>query len=138
MILTGVPSTHVDQLWPYIVPLILRGLAESDGRYKPDDILVDLLTGDKQLWIEGDDRVTAICITNIITGPRRKRLTLFLCAGDGVIQRLPETLPVIEAWAKEQGCDQAEIVGRREWVRVLADSGYLEGATILRKDLPHE
>ena len=135
MTLTGVPSRAVEDIWPYVLPLILRGLAETDGRFIADDVLADLISGHKQLWVEGDDRIVAVCVTDIIVAPRRKRATLFLCAGDGVIGRLPDTLPVIEAWAKEQGCDQAGIVGRSGWVRALADAGYREAATILRKDL---
>lgn len=54
-------------------------------------------------------------------------------AGD--LEEIAALLPAMEKWAADHGCTQVHLVGRRGWVRALAQHGYEEYATVVRKVL---
>lgn len=57
-------------------------------------------------------------------------------AGGDIEEILADARPVLEEWARENGCTEIHIqAGRRGWARVLAPYGYEEAAVILRKRL---
>ncbi len=130
--LVGVPAVQIPPLWPRIEPLVRRGLAHADGRYRPEDLLRGLLGRDMQLWLVAGDGIEAVCITEIVRYPRQRRCNLFLCAGTGMRRWVP-LRETIERWARAQGCVAIELQGRPGWSRVLRD--YQQTHVLLRKEL---
>lgn len=106
---------------------IADALVYGNGEYELTDILKALLDRDMQLWI---DESTA-AVTTIIRYPR-KTTCLILAAG-GDLDVLRRDLPLVEAWAKENGCDAMEVMGRKGWLRALPD--YEQAQVHVRKDL---
>ncbi len=52
-------------------------------------------------------------------------------AGD--LEEIIEALPHLEGWARQEGCTQVMVHGRRGWVRALAKHGYDEYQVLTRK-----
>ena len=112
-----------------------RALDEGNGEYALGDIRKSLLTGANQLWVvmlAGE--VVGACVTEIIRYPKRKSCFVrFFSAEDGLRESWLDHLDIIEAWAKERGCDAVEVSGREGWKRVLKD--YKLTHVVLRKAL---
>lgn len=54
----------------------------------------------------------------------------------GDMAEIVDSVPRIEAWARERGCTQAHVwSGRKGWERVLEPQGYGVISTVIRKKL---
>lgn len=51
----------------------------------------------------------------------------------GNLEEIMEALPHLEDWARQEGCSQVQVHGRRGWVRALRGHGYDEYQTTVRK-----
>lgn len=51
----------------------------------------------------------------------------------GDLEEIIAALPHLESWARDEGCTQAHVHGRRGWARALKTHGYDEYQTITRK-----
>ncbi len=102
-------------IWPYIEPLIAEAAAESGGRVTADDLFALVQSGQMQLWLGASDTVEFAVLTEIRQG-RRKALRI-ICISGKLESALP-FLPALEAWAREQGCDLIEAIGRKGFERV--------------------
>lgn len=58
--------------------------------------------------------------TEIVNYPRKKICRLTLCAGEG-LHRCRDMFGLIERWAKQNGCQGLEAVGRKGWERFFGD-----------------
>jgi hypothetical protein len=123
--LTGVPRHHLDTFWARVLPWLEAVEVRADGRETVADLRKWLDGGQLQLWIwlEQDLSVTGVLITEIIDQPRAKVCRLRVCTGRDPERWMP-SVSVIEAWAKEQGCDGMEPIGRPGWGKMLAPLGY--------------
>lgn len=130
-----IPSASVAVLWPRIEAIVARAIPYGDGRYAAEDVRERLLARDMQLWLcwRGTEP-RAVLVTEIVHYPRSRRCNLFLCAGDGAVDWL-SSLPLIEEWARHQGCDAIDCQGRSGWERVLP--GYRKTHVCLKKELNH-
>lgn len=109
---------------------IEAALAYSGGTHTFEDVADGIRSGRMQLWPAED----GCCVTEIVVYPRKKVLNGFLAGGD--MARIVDMIPDIEAWAAAQGCSGVELTGRRGWTRVFAPMGFVEAATVLRKEIP--
>lgn len=71
-------------------------------------------------------------VTEIITQPRQKDLSLWLCGGD-LEEICTGMLPLAEEWAKAEGCTRLLTSGRSGWDRVMKKHGYEPIAHICAK-----
>lgn len=85
-----------------------------------------LAHGHFHLWAHDQGAV----VTEFVISPRSKGLHLF--AGGGTAEAMWALLPLIEAWAKEQGCDAVGVTGRKGWRRALRGAGYALSSTIVK------
>jgi hypothetical protein len=70
-------------------------------------------------------------VVEIVDYPRRATCRIWLAGGE--MEELIEAEKKVSIWARSQGCDSMEIIGRKGWERQLKD--YQPTATILVKDL---
>ena len=111
----------IDEAWPVASGLIQKALdwnpAYIDGRYNYtlDGIYQGLKSKEMQLWMWGDDAALVTAIQN----DEEKRWCLLLALGGRDINAWVPCLPIVEGWAKENGCDEMRIYGRIGWARAL-------------------
>ncbi len=85
-----------------------------------------------QLWVvEG----YAAAVTEIATTYGQKVCTILLLGGRERELWFGQMLEVIEGWARANGCDRMNVVGRKGWERVGAPYGYKPVATVFDKGL---
>lgn len=130
--LQGIPHDQVNFYWQQVLPFIERALKESQGDYTSTDIYLALRERDMQLWVWVEkDQITSVLVTQILSYPEKNVCLLFLGAGDGIeYWKDDET---VFSWARDNNCQEAEIVGRKGWGRAL--DGWKETATHFRRAL---
>lgn len=90
-----------------------------------EDVCRGVEEGDMQAWTSKH----AIIITQIILFPKFKQFYIFLAGGN--LAELEAMSPTLEAWAKEQGCKRAVLIGRPGWQRTyLARTGWRQEPVI--------
>ena len=132
--LVGIPAPKVPGMWPLVAELVTQALDRSNGAKNADDVLMALMRRDMQLWMANDDAhgVRAICVTEIVSHPRRKACFIYLVAGIDRQDWIAHE-EELATWAREQGCGFMETYARVGWQRVLKD--WTPAAIVLHKEL---
>ena len=126
----GVPADKVSLVWPQIEKLVAEAL--DPLRYDPRDILIDLCTQNKQLWVCGQyQAIDLVVITQIAVYSQGNSCVIFLVAGTGV-QAFYPLMQTLHTWAVSRGCVRFEMQGRKGWLRLLKD--WSPGPTIMTKE----
>lgn len=114
-----------DRVWPLLEPA-----AQQRFEYKYEHVwaLVSNPKTSHRLWTTPNGAF----ITNVWQYPSGFKVAHGWLAG-GKLDELMELMPPILEWAKGWNCDQAQIQGRRGWVRALP--GFRELAVIAARDL---
>ena len=120
---------YICEAWAFLQPAAAR-----TGHYTEESVRGALLIGEFQLWcaFRGETMV-ATCLTETARFPAGMRCEVVLCGGTDLHEWLKPCLAVIEAWAKEMGCERMRIEGRPGWERALPD--YDKRSVVLVKDL---
>lgn len=125
---------EVPALWTEIEPWIADALAVGIV-YQPPDILRALLCKEMKLWIARDgERIKACAVTQLGNYPRLRVCSILVIGGVEMHEWLSYNGEV-EEWAKSQGCEAVEGMGRRGWAKVLPKLGWSESVTLYRKIL---
>jgi hypothetical protein len=115
----------------FLRPRFERALLRSGGAFTWDDVLPRLLDGRAQYWQTDDER--GAIITEILRYPRLSVIAYWLVAGElGACNSL---VPIIEDWARSQGCIRAIGLGRPGFERFLGPSGVYTTGTGYAKEL---
>ncbi len=116
----GILSKDIWVIWGSVKGFIQDGLAEGESL---DTILERLTATSCQLWVAYDaDQIIAACVTELPTIGTRKVCNVISCGGTRMDEWLGLSLPVIEAWAKHNGCTAMRFPEIRPgWQRVLKD-----------------
>jgi len=97
----------------------------------------EIITGKRQLWLILDgERFVSFVLTEIQTNEATGYKTLLIPSFAG--EEGEETVPLIsklEAWGRENGCDESIIYGRAGWKRSVAKEGYQAAMMVFRKAL---
>lgn len=96
-----------------------KALAYGGGTHTREDIAEGVKSGRYQYW--GDDR--CCLITELHEFPRRRKLHLFIAAGD-LDRLLTVYLPQVKEFARENGCDGITSVSRRGFLRRFPKHGF--------------
>lgn len=119
--------------WDRCKGWIEQALAHCHGTHEIDDVLSAVLRGEAT-FVPG--RKSAM-VVEIEAFPRKRVLRFWLAGGDmggGGLEELRDVLrPMVEEWAKAQGCSMSRIEGRPGWARALP--GYERVATVSGKEL---
>lgn len=134
-VLVPAPPPLAPETWRAALPYVERAQAEGEGEYALDDLRRAIDEGTMQLWLlVADDGVIGAGLTEIIRYPQKTSAVLrMFAADDGRRAEWLPHLPHLERWARAQGCDAIEAIGRPGWARVL--SAYRQTHVCLRKDL---
>lgn len=123
----------------YLCDMIAPAVWHSDGKFSPEHVVDQCAKGHMQMWlaVREDDASTdylAALVTELVDYPGRKVLSIPFLAGSEMASWL-HLYPQIEDWAKEQGCGEVEIIGRKGWERVAGPLGFAYSYTTLAKEI---
>lgn len=121
----------MDSVWSEVEPLLKKAIERRDGEFSIADVLRFIREREMQLWIARDSRIRAAAVSQIISYPQLKVCLFAYLGGDGM-RFWKQAQPLIEAWAKSQGCQEIRSAGRRGWARVF---GLQEIYTVAAKRL---
>ena len=121
-----IPQPALDMVQKDAEQLLASALERSDGRHDFMSIMAGLGTGRYQLWMAFDEMNSPIgaLITTIERYPLMDMLNLLFCGGESLENWHEEMLEVLERFAKENGCDGMELVGRYGWKPFLEKFGW--------------
>jgi len=106
----------VVEVWHEAEPQLKRA-CERFGERTTHDVLVQLVTGNAQLWKLDD----CWAVTEIANYPRKRVAVLSLCAGTFPVHQVREMREMLHKWAGHYRADEIRIVGRRGWLRFLPE-----------------
>jgi hypothetical protein len=110
--------------------LIDAALAHGDSLYTFDDVAAAVTQGSMRLWALPH----SFLITQIIEYPRTNAIHVLLAGGR--IEEIALAAPILEVWARANGCTRATLVGRAGWKRsFLAKSGWTENTSVVLEKL---
>ena len=108
--------------------------AEALGKqpiWTVEDLAFQVTTGGAAIW----KNERSALFLRIDDYPNGERVIEVGPAG-GDMAEIIESVPRIEAWARERGCTQAHVwSGRKGWERALQPQGYEVISTVIRKVL---
>lgn len=123
------PPTIVVE-WARCKPWIEAALEHDGGFHNVEDIEGYIASGSAQFWPGARSAV----VTQFWNFPRAKALNYWLAGGD-MEELLDDMQPVIEAWARDNGCTHIVIAGRKGWERAMKPHGFEALWTALGKRL---
>lgn len=128
---TGVAENEISLVWKDAAPLLEKALGEGETM---EQVLAALMKSQAQLWIGADENELHVaCVTEIVKRGGTLYCNVWLTGGKG-LNNWVYFLDTIEAWAKEQGCDEMLIDRARPgWPRIL--NGYKTKTISLAKGL---
>lgn len=130
-----VPKEHLEPLWPVLAP-VLSPAFERTRKISMADIYHDIEDGLCRLWcLYLDGEVAGVIVTTAMIFPQRAVFQIMAAAGRDSHRWNELVLPVLEDFAREQGCHSIEIIGRRGWLRLAANRGYKEIEATFSKEL---
>jgi hypothetical protein len=122
----------VANIWPHAKPILEPAFDEtSDSTIEATE--ADLMSGMALLWLAWDGKKLIAAATTAINKTPRHKVCIVTSAG-GVNSKLwDQFMPMVEKYAKAEGCERVRIAGREGWKRVL--SGYEQPWVVLDKVL---
>src|SRR3990167_913846 len=127
---------YFNHVWHQISPIVTKALPYADGKYTLEDIYINIINKQMQLWVVSgsDEGPYSICITKMVNYPQKKVLNIMFCAG----KHLPVWVHYIESlkeFARNNQCDAIEEYGRQGWSRYLEKWGFETLYTVCRYNL---
>lgn len=106
-----------------------KALDLSGGTHTLKDVMEQIAAGDAQLWTADD----AVIVTEVHQTPRKRVLHFWLAAGElkAVIRLSRKALE----WGRDEGCEQASLIGRRGWEKALASEGWTARLSLMGRTI---
>ena len=123
-------ENRMEEHWHRCCGHIEDALDYAGGSHTIDDVWQFIQEGKAQFFPLDKSAI----VTEIVDYPQKAMCRIWLAGGD--LDELVEAEVALSAWAKTQGCDGMEIIGRRGWSRKL--ESYRESAVVLMKDFSDE
>lgn len=121
----------LDQLWPKVVPILMKEKTWWEAYYEIEDLLAHIRSGNLQLWIGVEDKeIFIVCLTEIAKFPKCRILRYVFLAGRGIKPLRPSVIE-INQWGAMHGCTRSEIFGRDAWIKLMAPFGYKKKSVIV-------
>jgi len=118
---TIVPKEHIADVWEDIEEYVKNCARYTYGRFTEQDILRDVLLKDQQLWVSFDTETKVIVgflITEVVEYPQAKMLVMHFTGGQDFKSWVPDGLPKIQKFARDNGCIRIESHGRAGWEKM--------------------
>jgi hypothetical protein len=124
------PPAHIDvKTWHRCIPHLQGALRYANGTHEIEDVLADIANNYATLW----PYERSALVTQIVSYPRKKHFNFWLAGGD--MKELLSHEAGIREWAKAQGCEAMNCIGRPGWQRVLGRLGYRPSYYIVTRDI---
>lgn len=122
MKLVGVMSPDVPDVWPTVEPMLRQCDRWSNGEHTAETIRARIKARDSQLWVVVDcDEVVGVMVTRLDVFDTGMRAVHIVAAAGRGIDRILETQPILEDWARAHGASKITLCGRPGWARRLRD-----------------
>lgn len=134
-VLCRIPQERWRDLAPIVAPYLALPIAYTRGQQTLGSVFQALDRGQYQLWtiIGPGGLVYAAMVTEILQYVGGAKTCMLLLLGGTEMRRWIHLIEEVEQWAREEGCSQLEIHGRRGWKRMLKQ--YTQPFIVLRKEL---
>lgn len=127
-----IPPERAREYWPYVAPNIERAL--EYGWNTPLEVLALIENAQAQCWIAVDEgKLIGVWVTRIEQSGVGRFCLVWLAGGERVSEWIPLVQEHTESWARENGCSEMQIIGRKGWAKRLPD--YKWTAIVLKKEL---
>jgi hypothetical protein len=122
----------VRNIWPLARPILEPAFDEtSDSTIEATE--ADVMSGMALLWLAWDGKKLIAAATTAINITPRHKICIVTSAG-GVHSKLwDQFMPMVEKYAKDEGCERVRAMGRNGWAKVLV--GYEQPWIVLDKVL---
>ena len=119
-----IPSEQIDNMWPYVEPVLQKSVSLTPDRIETKDVYDQAKKGSYLVWIvyeeeENKKRIQAVLTARISQYPKTKALCIDFVAGQRMKEWLPIVMPIFEDLGKANGCTHIEGYGRKAWQRYL-------------------
>ena len=123
--ITVVPAAVLDVVWAKAAEMLGKALKTTRPRYNLDSLRAELDRGVLVLWLvlDGTEPVAAFT-TRIADYPESRGLCMDWIGGARMAEWLPLAQPLMEQYARDNGCTHLEGYGRRAWGRWLQKYGW--------------
>lgn len=121
-----IPTDRLDEFWPFIVEFMEGAAKYTYGRYAAEDIYELIAGGDHELWVtyENDDTIIGATVTAVYNYPKTRTLAMIFCGGIRFAEWKDIIIPMLQEYARMNGCDRLESNARKGWAKVLKSYGY--------------
>jgi hypothetical protein len=120
---------QVPDVWSHVEPWLQQVVDITNGRATLAETLNRCLKEDGNLWViynENDLQIVGAMFTKINDYPAAKFLTVEMLAGDFFDQWMDQANSSLIKFGQHFGCKGLELIGRRGWIRRLAELGWKE------------
>ena len=116
-----IPDPLLDLFEKDIKHYIQLALDKGPPKYTSDDIFRFIKAGAYQVFavIDNSGKIKAVATTTVDKYSLAKVLTVLQLGSDIPFEELKPLFDRLQDWAISEGCDYAEIYGRRGWSKVL-------------------
>lgn len=119
-----VPKPDIDKVVKLIPEFLESAAKYTYGRFDANDIVQESKKLNKQLWVAFDKEIIGFVVTEVVTYPKTKSLSMHFTAGKDLKLWKDPMLSVLRDFAKETQCKRIESFGRRGWEKVFKHDGY--------------
>jgi hypothetical protein len=135
--IAALPQTLIEPMWSAVEPHLARVTDIVSDETTTKHIREKALTGEVLIIVicKGADIIAAMTADIRTYDTGLKALHIPQLGGDDFFEFRDQLDLVITAIAKDFGCDQLRVIGRRGWVKALKDLGWEEQYVVLKKDL---
>jgi hypothetical protein len=138
MIVTLVPGLEADLQWRLVLKFLGPAIATSGGRWKPEDVLMEVRLGQAQLWVAMEaDTLYGAAITYLRVYPGMKAVFIGWLGGAEADRWLDLFDEAIQRWGVENGCRRLELAGRKGWERMAARYGARLQQVVMEKEIDY-
>jgi hypothetical protein len=126
---------EVSKVWPTVKPWIEEALDRSNSDFSIEYFRQKIDCGDTLLWIIVDGRILAAGTTECLHLQNGRKLCLVSTLAGANMAVWDGLWEQVEDYARREGCDGIQIVGRVGWVRHMKARGFKQPWVMLEKKL---
>ena len=135
--LLAISPEDVDEIWWLASSQLSLALSWTQ-KATLESIHKRLLEGGAQLWmafLPQIDRILGSCVTDLMKWESGHITCRVLLLGGGRIELWRHLMMHLEAYARREGAEAMEVIGRKGWERIFSREGYTHAETTITKEL---
>ncbi len=131
--LTMYSGENVASIWQEVVPFVRKAAYWGRGEYLAEDVMVLAALGKMQIWVFRDnDMPVLVCVTEILTYPRRKICNIYALAGSRMSEMWGFFSHMGRAWLVQNGVEEVQTTCRAEVAEKIKPFGFEPLVQVLR------